>query len=137
MAKIEDELGVVLSDTFVNQKSTVSDLEKQIKLASVWLKRKASQIGPIEKLRFTSDFYCNTYIFTLSRSFQVVEVKGFDLKKFGDEPVIFVANHQSHLDAPDIIKALPRKVRDQNQRRSSQRLYFWQYCYWVFVPRNI
>lgn len=62
--------------------------------------------------------------FTLSRSFQVVEVKGFDLKKFGNEPVIFVANHQSHLDAPDIIKALPRKVRTKTSVAAAKDYIF-------------
>jgi len=111
MAKIEDELGVVLSDSFINQKSTVSDLEKQIKLAGGTVKRRGQPNWPDYRSAVYFRMLLQYILFTLSRSFQVVEVEGYDLKEFGGGPVIFIANHQSHLDAPDIIKALPRKVR--------------------------
>jgi long-chain acyl-CoA synthetase len=123
MAKIEDELGVVLSDTFVNQKSTVSDLEKQIKIAVVVTKKKGQPDWPDYRAAVYFRLLLQSIFFTLSRSFQVVEVEGNDLKGF-DGPVIFIANHQSHLDAPDIIKALPRHVRTKTSVAAAKDYIF-------------
>ena len=128
MAKIEDELGLVLSDRFVNQKSTVSDLEKQIKIASGTAKKKGQPNWPDRKTAIYFRLLLQYVFFTLSKSFQAVEVKGFDLKKFGNEPVIFVANHQSHLDAPDIIKVLPRKTRTKTSVAAAKDYIFGNYA---------
>ncbi|HUC96544.1 MAG TPA: 1-acyl-sn-glycerol-3-phosphate acyltransferase, partial [Candidatus Saccharimonadales bacterium] len=123
MAKIEDELGVILSDSFVNQKSTVLDLEKQIKLAGGTAKKKGQPNWPDYKTAVYFRLFLQTIFFTLSRSFQVVEVKGYDVNEC-DGPVIFVANHQSHLDAPDIIKVLPRKVRTRTSVAAAKDYIF-------------
>jgi long-chain acyl-CoA synthetase len=52
-----------------------------------------------------------------------VEVKGNDIKGL-DGPVIFIANHQSHLDAPDIIKALPRHIRTKTNVAAAKDYIF-------------
>ncbi len=123
MAKIEDELGIILSDTFVNQKSTVSDLEKQIKLAVGVTKKKGQPGWPDYRAAVYFRLLLQSILFTLSRSFQIVEVEGNDLKGL-DDPVIFIANHQSHLDAPDIIKVLPRRVRTKTSVAAAKDYIF-------------
>lgn len=123
ISKIEDELGIVMSDTFVNQKSTVGDMEKIIKLASGIGKKKDQPKWPDYRSAVFFRLFLQSIIFTFTRSFQKVEVEGYDVKKCG-VPVIFIANHQSHLDAPDIIKVLPRNVRTRTSVAAAKDYIF-------------
>ena len=52
-----------------------------------------------------------TWILPLGRIFASVEVRGLDHLERLDGPVIFAANHQSHLDTPVILDALPARWR--------------------------
>jgi long-chain acyl-CoA synthetase len=52
-----------------------------------------------------------TWILPLGRIFASVEVRGLDHLERLDGPVIFAANHQSHLDTPVILDALPVRWR--------------------------
>ncbi len=52
-----------------------------------------------------------TWILPLGRIFASVEVRGLEHLDSIDGPVIFAANHQSHLDTPVILDALPPRWR--------------------------
>ncbi len=52
-----------------------------------------------------------TWILPLGRVFARVEVRGLDHLERLEGPVIFAANHQSHLDTPVILDALPSRWR--------------------------
>jgi long-chain acyl-CoA synthetase len=52
-----------------------------------------------------------TWILPLGRLFAWLRVEGREHLKGLDTPVIFAANHQSHMDAPMIMAALPAKWR--------------------------
>ena len=52
-----------------------------------------------------------TWILPLGRIFARVEVRGLDHLERLEGPVIFAANHQSHLDTPVILDALPARWR--------------------------
>ena len=52
-----------------------------------------------------------TWILPPMRLFAGLEVRGLEHLRDLDGPVIFAANHQSHLDTPAILQALPRKWR--------------------------
>ena len=52
-----------------------------------------------------------TWILPLGRLFMKLEVKGLEHLNGLPGPVIFAANHQSHLDTPAILKALPPRWR--------------------------
>jgi long-chain acyl-CoA synthetase len=52
-----------------------------------------------------------TWILPLGRIFADVEVRGLDRLERLEGPVIFAANHQSHLDTPVILDALPPRWR--------------------------
>src|SRR5262249_52687318 len=51
-----------------------------------------------------------TWILPLARVFAWIHVDGREHLR-GDSPVIFAANHQSHMDAPVILAALPARFR--------------------------
>jgi long-chain acyl-CoA synthetase len=50
-------------------------------------------------------------IFPLTRAFAWVQVEGRERLAGIDEPVVFAANHQSHMDTPAILSALPGRLR--------------------------
>jgi long-chain acyl-CoA synthetase len=52
-----------------------------------------------------------TWILPLARAFAWMRVEGREHLRDLDGPVIFAANHQSHMDVPVILAALPARVR--------------------------
>jgi len=52
-----------------------------------------------------------TWILPLARAFAWIRVEGRQHLEAIDSPVIFAANHQSHMDTPVILAALPRRLR--------------------------
>jgi long-chain acyl-CoA synthetase len=52
-----------------------------------------------------------TWILPLARLFMALEVRGLEHLKDLREPVIFAANHTSHMDGPAVFIALPRRWR--------------------------
>jgi long-chain acyl-CoA synthetase len=52
-----------------------------------------------------------TWILPLARVFAWIHVDGRDNLARIDQPVIFAANHQSHMDAPVILASLPARLR--------------------------
>jgi long-chain acyl-CoA synthetase len=51
------------------------------------------------------------WLLPLTRLFAWIRVEGREHLKSVDAPVIFAANHQSHLDTPAILSALPARLR--------------------------
>jgi long-chain acyl-CoA synthetase len=52
-----------------------------------------------------------TWILPLGRLFAWLKVEGLEHLRGVNTPVVFAANHQSHMDAPVILTALPRRLR--------------------------
>jgi long-chain acyl-CoA synthetase len=52
-----------------------------------------------------------TWLLPLTRVFAWIRTEGRDRLPPGDEPVIFASNHQSHMDTPVIMAALPARFR--------------------------
>jgi long-chain acyl-CoA synthetase len=52
-----------------------------------------------------------TWIVPLTRAFAHARVEGLDHLHAIDQPVVFAANHQSHMDVPVILAALPGRIR--------------------------
>jgi long-chain acyl-CoA synthetase len=63
---------------------------------------------PVQLLRRLSQA---SWILPLARAFAWAEITGREHLRDLDGPVIFAANHQSHMDVPVILAALPGRVR--------------------------
>jgi long-chain acyl-CoA synthetase len=65
---------------------------------------------PARAIRRTS---LPTWILPLARAFAWLRVDGLEHLESIERPVMFAANHQSHMDAPVILAALPARFRDR------------------------
>jgi long-chain acyl-CoA synthetase len=52
-----------------------------------------------------------TWILPLARVFAWLKVEGLDRLAAVDRPVMFASNHQSHMDTPVVLSALPARLR--------------------------
>jgi len=64
-----------------------------------------------------------TWILPLGRLFMRTRVTGLEHLKELEPPVIFAANHQSHLDAPAILSALPFRWRSRVAIAASKEFF--------------
>ena len=67
-----------------------------------------NRLWPVQALRTVSQ---SIFLLPLARVFAWITVKGLDHLKELQGPVIFAANHQSHMDTPVILAALPMRWR--------------------------
>ena len=72
--------------------------------------------SPVRALRRAS---LPTWILPLSKLFVTLDVRGLEHLESVRGPVIFAANHQSHLDTPMILQALPPRWRYRLGRSST------------------
>lgn len=67
-----------------------------------------NQSWPIRALRRVS---LPTWVLSISRPWMQLTVEGLEHLEGLDHPVIFAPNHQSHMDTPAVLQALPAKWR--------------------------
>ena len=120
MMALEESLECTIDESRFAAATTVADLEELIRplegqgAATVHLQHEAidfptwSRSIPIRALRRAS---LPTWILPLARVFVKLEVRGLEHLQGIQGPVIFAANHQSHLDTPAILLSLPARWR--------------------------
>jgi long-chain acyl-CoA synthetase len=120
MMALEDTMQVTIDESRFAAATTVADLEaltRPLDTGEVAAPVVASEpiefpswnrSAPVRALRRAS---LPTWILPLTRFFVSLEVEGLRHLEGLDGPVIFAANHQSHLDTPMILQALPRRWR--------------------------
>ena len=120
MMALEETLQVTVDEAAFAAAATVADLEAITRPidagAPAALHQRAEPIAfpswnrtaPVRALRRVS---LPTWILPIARIFVTLDVRGLEHLADLPGPVIFAANHQSHLDGPMILQALPDRWR--------------------------
>jgi len=120
MMALEESLQCTIDESKFAAATTIADLEALTRrlagqsAAAVQLQPDPIEFpawnrsAPIRAIRRAS---LPTWILPLARVFVKLDVRGLEHLKNIDGPVIFAANHQSHLDTPVILMALPARWR--------------------------
>jgi long-chain acyl-CoA synthetase len=134
LALIEEEYDVEIPEDSINQNTTVKDLEKLINTAAKVSTRQNFMIWPL-RIGFLRSFF-QQILFTAIRFFCKLEIIGKENLINIKKPVIFVANHNSHLDTPLILKALPFYLRRKMAVAAAED-YFFEGKFWLPVFAKI
>ena len=120
MMALEESLQCTVDETRFSAATTVADLEALTRpLTGEAAAAVHAQQEPIDFPRWNRSAAFRalrraslpTWILPLARPFVKLEVRGLEHLSGIDGPVIFAANHQSHLDTPVILQALPPSWR--------------------------
>lgn len=121
---LEEEFHVDIAETDVTSETTVADLEQLVKTGR---REKAPRpptwpLNPaIVRLR---SFAQRNLIFPILRHATWISVEGTENLESVKGPVIFAANHVSHLDAPAILMSLPSDIRDRTAVAALAGFYY-------------
>jgi long-chain acyl-CoA synthetase len=115
MIALEDRFQTRLDEGRFSQAASVADL-KQLVEQPVAADEVAEPVDfpswnrtwPVRIIRRLSQA---TWILPLARAFAWARIEGREHLRDLDGPVIFAANHQSHMDVPVILAALPARIR--------------------------
>jgi long-chain acyl-CoA synthetase len=118
------ELMVALEDKFQTRidEGAFADARSVADLKTLVEKGATAEATPVEPVDFPSwnrswparairRVSLPTWILPLARVFAWIHVEGREHLARIDQPVIFAANHQSHMDAPVILASLPARLR--------------------------
>ncbi len=116
MVELEDRLQTSLDESAFSDASSIDDLRSLIE------RTREGEVAPTEPVtfpswnrsavaRFIRGFSLATWILPLARLFAWIRVEGREHLSSVHGPVIFAANHQSHMDTPVILAALPAAYR--------------------------
>ncbi len=125
---LEQEYRLDIQDSQIGPQTKVSDLRqiiaKREKLTHRDHFRFWTNAEFFREVRMTWD---NLFHGPLFRSFATLEAHGMDNLENLTGPVIFVANHQSYLDQPSIMFALPPKIRYRTATAAWEEFFFGDY----------
>lgn len=111
VARLEQDMGVVLSEASIVPKMTVEDLQEMINKKEP--AQEPPQLASWPRSKWVKPLRAGMQRlgFLLSRGFIKMEVEGLENLKDLNYPVIFMPNHTSVIDAFVLIRALPRHIR--------------------------
>jgi long-chain acyl-CoA synthetase len=117
MIALEDRFQTRLDEARFSQAASVADLKQLVATPAAaeevnqpvdfpsW-----NRTWPVRLVRRLSQA---TWILPLARAFAWATIEGREHLRGLDGPVIFAANHQSHMDVPVILAALPGRIRSR------------------------
>lgn len=119
MAAIEDRLQSTVDEQAFAEARTVADLRSLLEpaVARQPAARRGEGVGTMPSwnrtpvVRAIRNGALAAWLLPLTRVFARARVRGLEHVRAIDGPVIFASNHQSHLDTPVILSALPGRVR--------------------------
>jgi long-chain acyl-CoA synthetase len=121
MMALEEAFQVTIDEAQYGAARTVGDLEALTKPLDAGEARPVAVAEPIDFPAWNRSWAARTlrraslptWILPLARVFMRLDIQGLEHLDAVQGPVIFAANHQSHLDTPAILQALPASWRYQ------------------------
>ena len=113
---LENELDAAIDEGAVSGAATVADLEALVASPAA-ASRTPEPSFPLPRwnqsllMRATRRLCLGLWLLPLTRLFAWTRVHGLEHLAMVDGPVVFAANHQSFMDTPVILAALPRAIR--------------------------
>jgi long-chain acyl-CoA synthetase len=119
MVALEERFGKPIDEAQFAQAVTVGALEELIKREPVTEPESAASTEPVEFPAWNRTWWARairrasypTWLLPLGRVFAWVKTEGLEHLEALGGPVIFASNHQSHMDTPAILWALPGRWR--------------------------
>ena len=115
LSELENQYGVELDERRFAELSSVEQLNDLLKVAGEGIVREEVALlprwtrgVPVRALRF---LVLQLLVIPLFRGLLTLKVEGIENLAGIRPPVLFASNHQSHLDTPAILAALPRRWR--------------------------
>ena len=115
MIALEDRFQTRLDEGRFSQAASIADLQQLVEQPAA-----AEEVAePVEfpswnrtwPVRLVRRLSQATWVLPLARAFAWATIEGREHLRDLDGPVIFAANHQSHMDVPVILAALPARLR--------------------------
>ena len=116
MVALEDAFHTRIDEGAFSEAKSMAELRQLVERSSA---STSPSVEPVEfpawnrawPARFLRRVSLPTWILPLARVFAHLRVQGHDNLKAVTSPVIFASNHQSHMDTPVILAALPPRLR--------------------------
>jgi long-chain acyl-CoA synthetase len=122
---LEQEYRLDIEDSQIGPQTRVSDLRQII--------AKREKLSRHDHFRFWTNsdlargvrkFWDTVFHAPLFRSFASLQVRGLEHLEHLEGPVFFVANHQSYLDQPAVMFALPPEIRYRSATAAWEEFFF-------------
>ncbi|MBN1162597.1 AMP-binding protein [Patescibacteria group bacterium] len=122
---IEEEYGVIVEESDITQDTTVSDLEKLIKIGKKRVDFTLPAEWPLNPFLFKIRDFLRNLIVTPIQNYYITDLKveGIENLKGLKPPLIIVFNHIGHYDHALIYRILPKELRLKLTGLADKELY--------------
>ncbi len=131
VAWIEEDMGIAIEESSINNKTTVAELEELIKTQKPITEIQGLKKWPRSKWVLPFRFIGQQIFFIFIRIFVKLEIKGKENLENLDLPVVFMPNHTSFMDSLLVAKAIPWKIRKKLSFAAAQDVLYGEYKFFA------
>ncbi|MBA7631026.1 2-succinylbenzoate--CoA ligase [subsurface metagenome] len=125
LAAVESELDIYVDESQVSADTTVEELQALVSSEGEISREQGYLEWPLNRLVGLGRAFLQSFlIFPLLRLMAPLEVEGRDNLKGLEGPVLFASNHQSHMDTPVVLAAIPVSWRRRTTVAAAADFWF-------------